>query len=337
MEVNRNAVKALDPSLAETRIVVIAYGGAAFAVVVNVCPGRLEPLLRMPVPVEHFHVAVERVRYSASGFLYHRIDCVMHFAGLKAVGESVQLPIQYYENNVAGTLTLLRVMQKYEVSNLIFSSSATVYGAAQFLPISENHPTGIGLTSPYGKSKYFIEEILRDLYAADDNWNIVLLRYFNPVGAHPSGEIGEDPSETPNNLMPNVSRSLPRFRLNPGKENVFFFASATQKSERWRFCFLMANFNDPSGTHFSLSWVLPIGMKRWLIVDRSIPRALIPPLLPMLNAATCAIVDYVTGRMVADNGHFWRGPQRKDPDFQFEQLKLLHAVLYENGGAKYSG
>ncbi|KHJ39973.1 NAD dependent epimerase/dehydratase family protein [Trichuris suis] len=130
----------------------------------------------------------------------------MHFAGLKAVGESVQLPIQYYENNVAGTLTLLRVMQKYEVSNLIFSSSATVYGAAQFLPISENHPTGIGLTSPYGKSKYFIEEILRDLYAADDNWNIVLLRYFNPVGAHPSGEIGEDPSETPNNLMPNVSR-----------------------------------------------------------------------------------------------------------------------------------
>ncbi|KFD67360.1 hypothetical protein M514_05239 [Trichuris suis] len=300
MEVNRNAVKALDPSLAETRIVVIAYGGAAFAVVVNVCPGRLEPLLRMPVPVEHFHVAVERVRYSASGFLYHRIDCVMHFAGLKAVGESVQLPIQYYENNVAGTLTLLRVMQKYEVSNLIFSSSATVYGAAQFLPISENHPTGIGLTSPYGKSKYFIEEILRDLYAADD-------------------------------VCVQISK------LNPGKENVFFFASATQKSERWRFCFLMANFNDPSGTHFSLSWVLPIGMKRWLIVDRSIPRALIPPLLPMLNAATCAIVDYVTGRMVADNGHFWRGPQRKDPDFQFEQLKLLHAVLYENGGAKYSG
>uniref|UniRef100_A0A5S6Q8L5 UDP-glucose 4-epimerase n=1 Tax=Trichuris muris TaxID=70415 RepID=A0A5S6Q8L5_TRIMR len=135
----------------------------------------------------------------------HQIDCVMHFAGLKAVGESVRMPIQYYWNNVTGALILLRVMQKCKVHNIIFSSSATVYGAVEFPPISEWHPAGIGMTNPYGKSKYFIEEILCDLHAADKQWNIVLLRYFNPVGAHPSGEIGEDPCGTPNNLMPNVS------------------------------------------------------------------------------------------------------------------------------------
>lgn len=138
-------------------------------------------------------------------FSKYKFTCVMHFAGLKAVGESCEKPLLYYKNNVGGTTTLLEVMQEYGVYNMIFSSSATVYGDPKKLPIDENHPTG-GCTNPYGKTKYFIEEILKDLCAADKKWNAVLLRYFNPVGAHVSGKIGEDPQGIPNNLMPYISQ-----------------------------------------------------------------------------------------------------------------------------------
>jgi UDP-glucose 4-epimerase len=134
----------------------------------------------------------------------HRCDAVIHFAGLKAVGESVAKPLEYYDNNVVGTLRLLEAMQATGVKTLVFSSSATVYGEPQFLPLSETHP--LCANSPYGRSKIMIEEILRDHHVAHPDWHIALLRYFNPVGAHDSGLIGEDPQGLPNNLMPFVTQ-----------------------------------------------------------------------------------------------------------------------------------
>ncbi len=134
------------------------------------------------------------------------IESVIHFAGLKAVGESVEQPLKYYDNNVSGTVTLLKAMQKADCKSIVFSSSATVYGEPKSLPIKESDPTGIGLTNPYGKSKYFIEEILKDLYRSDNSWSIAILRYFNPIGAHKSGLIGEDPNDIPNNLMPYIAQ-----------------------------------------------------------------------------------------------------------------------------------
>jgi len=137
-------------------------------------------------------------------FADHVIDSVIHFAGLKAVGESVAKPLKYYENNVTGTIVLCQVMAEYRVKNLVFSSSATVYGEPSSLPITEEFPTGA--TSPYGQSKLMVEHILADLYGSDPQWNIACLRYFNPVGAHDSGLIGEDPNDIPNNLMPFISQ-----------------------------------------------------------------------------------------------------------------------------------
>ncbi len=137
-------------------------------------------------------------------FTEHKIDAVIHFAGLKAVGESVQQPLHYYDNNISGTLALCQVMAEFGVFNLVFSSSATVYGDPESVPIKEDSP--LKVTNPYGRSKLMIEEILRDLFVSDTRWHIALLRYFNPVGAHVSGLIGEDPSGIPNNLMPYLSQ-----------------------------------------------------------------------------------------------------------------------------------
>jgi UDP-glucose 4-epimerase len=138
-------------------------------------------------------------------FKQHQVDSVIHFAGLKAVGESVTEPLNYYDNNVAGTLVLCEVMAEHQVHNLVFSSSATVYGSPQEMPIREDFPVG-GTTNPYGTSKLMIEQILRDLHCSDSAWRIAILRYFNPVGAHVSGMIGEDPNGIPNNLMPYVAQ-----------------------------------------------------------------------------------------------------------------------------------
>jgi UDP-glucose 4-epimerase len=135
----------------------------------------------------------------------HVFDAVVHFAGLKAVGESCEQPLRYYENNIVGTLELLKAMQAHDCFNIVFSSSATVYGDPATVPITETFP--LSATNPYGRTKLFIEEILRDLCAADDRWTSVLLRYFNPIGAHPSGRIGEDPQGIPNNLMPYVMQT----------------------------------------------------------------------------------------------------------------------------------
>jgi len=134
----------------------------------------------------------------------HQIDSVIHFAGLKSVGESVSMPLQYYDNNVYGTLVLAAVMAEHGVFNLVFSSSATVYGDPASVPIGEDFP--LSATNPYGRSKLIVEEMLRDLPVAQPDWHITLLRYFNPVGAHSSGLIGEDPNGIPNNLMPYIAQ-----------------------------------------------------------------------------------------------------------------------------------
>lgn len=139
-----------------------------------------------------------------SVFEKHNIDAVIHFAGLKAVGESVEIPIDYYQNNIAGTLNLFEAMNNANVKNIVFSSSATVYGDAEIQPIKEDSP--LSATNPYGRSKLIIEEMLHDIYKSDSAWNISILRYFNPVGAHKSGLIGEDPNGVPNNLMPYISQ-----------------------------------------------------------------------------------------------------------------------------------
>lgn len=142
--------------------------------------------------------AVERV------FTENKIDFVIHFAGLKAVGESVSIPLKYYHNNITGTVNLCDIMSKHNVKKLVFSSSATVYGEPKTVPITEDFP--LSATNPYGRTKLMIEEILQDLYISDNEWDIAVLRYFNPVGAHESGLIGEDPNGIPNNLMPYISQ-----------------------------------------------------------------------------------------------------------------------------------
>lgn len=189
--------------------VVELYGAGHSAVIVDNLSNskievlsKLEKLTGMKIPFIQADVcnlaAMERV------FTKHNLDGIIHFAALKAVGESVQKPIDYYRNNLVGTLVLLDLMKKHGVKNFIFSSSATVYGDPHSLPICEDFP--LTATNPYGRTKLFIEEMLRDLYKADNSFNIVLLRYFNPIGAHPSGLIGEDPMGIPNNLMPYIMR-----------------------------------------------------------------------------------------------------------------------------------
>jgi UDP-glucose 4-epimerase len=139
-----------------------------------------------------------------AAFATHRLDAVIHFAGLKAVGESVEQPLRYYDNNVCGSVVLFQTMEKFGVKMLVFSSSATVYGDPATVPITEDFP--LSATNPYGRSKLMIEEILRDVARADPDWRIALLRYFNPVGAHESGLIGENPSGIPNNLVPYIAQ-----------------------------------------------------------------------------------------------------------------------------------
>lgn len=164
---------------------------------------RVEEITKKPI--KFYKVDILNKRALDKIFDNEKIDCVMHFAGLKAVGESVKKPLLYYKNNISGTLTLLEVMQNHNVKNIIFSSSATVYGTPKTIPITEECEKG-KCTNPYGWTKSMLEQILTDIYNADNSWNIVLLRYFNPIGAHPTGLIGEDPSGIPNNLMPYITQ-----------------------------------------------------------------------------------------------------------------------------------
>ncbi len=165
---------------------------------------RVEQLTQAKVPVYQIDI---RDRAALDDVLQrHPVQACIHFAGLKAVGESVAKPLDYYDNNVGGSISLLQALAQAGCKTLVFSSSATVYGDPESVPISENAPAG-RVTNPYGRTKWMIEEILRDLHAADNAWKIGILRYFNPVGAHPSGQIGEDPRGIPNNLMPYIAQT----------------------------------------------------------------------------------------------------------------------------------
>jgi UDP-glucose 4-epimerase len=163
---------------------------------------RLESITGEHVPVHTFDLRdVDRTEHL---FAHEQIDAVIHFAGHKAVGESVKEPLKYYENNLGSTFSLVRAMERHGVTKLVFSSSATVYGANAPVPMKEDFPTSA--TNPYGWTKVMIEQILRDVAEAQPSWRVAVLRYFNPVGAHPSGDIGEDPSGIPNNLLPYISQ-----------------------------------------------------------------------------------------------------------------------------------
>lgn len=164
---------------------------------------RVEELTGKTVDV--YKGDVRNLRLLNKIFEEHQIDWVIHFAGLKAVGESCAKPVEYYDNNLYGTLTLLKAMKKHGCKRIVFSSSATVYGTPERLPLDEDCAVG-ATTNPYGTSKYFQEIMLKDVYAADKEWTVVLLRYFNPVGAHGSGRIGEDPKGIPNNLTPYIAK-----------------------------------------------------------------------------------------------------------------------------------
>jgi UDP-glucose 4-epimerase len=188
--------------------VMLLEHGYDVIVVDNLCNSKLESLRRVE------KITGKKIRFYQEDlcnlpkvegiFRENSIDAVIHFAGLKSVAESVAQPLKYYQNNIDATLVLCEAMQASGVKNFVFSSSATVYGNPETVPINENAP--VGPFNPYGRSKLFIEDILSDLYVSDNSWNIALLRYFNPVGAHASGLIGEDPSGLPNNLMPYVSQ-----------------------------------------------------------------------------------------------------------------------------------
>jgi UDP-glucose 4-epimerase len=175
----------------------------------NLCNAKAEVLNRIEaltgVRPAFYQGDIRDEAFLDSVFAKHDVQAVIHFAGLKAVGESVSKPIEYYDNNVNGTLVLVRSMRKAGVKSLVFSSSATVYGDPQTVPITETSPTG-ATTNPYGCSKYMVEQCLADLVVAEPEWSITLLRYFNPVGAHPSGTMGEDPQGIPNNLMPFIAQ-----------------------------------------------------------------------------------------------------------------------------------
>jgi len=182
--------------------------GYRVVVVDNLCNASEESLHRVEKltgrSVEFYQADIRDVDALTNIFDKHNVHAVVHFAGLKAVGESTQIPIDYYENNVYGTLCLLNVMQAHNCRRIVFSSSATVYGDPASVPITEDFP--LSATNPYGRSKLMVEEVLRDVAKTHHDWRVVLLRYFNPVGAHESGEIGEDPAGIPNNLMPFISQ-----------------------------------------------------------------------------------------------------------------------------------
>ncbi|BCK01528.1 UDP-glucose 4-epimerase GalE [Anaerocolumna chitinilytica] len=183
--------------------------GYEVVVVDNLCNSSEEALRRVK------EITGKNIKFYKTDLLWERelreifqtekIDAVIHFAGLKAVGESVQKPLEYYHNNITGTLVLLGVMREFGVKNIVFSSSATVYGKPETVPIKEDFP--LSTTNPYGSTKLMLENILRDLHHADSSWNIILLRYFNPIGAHKSGLIGEDPQGIPNNLVPYITQT----------------------------------------------------------------------------------------------------------------------------------
>ena len=190
-------------------IIELINAGHSVVVVDNLVNSSQESLRRVEI-ITGVHVPFYKIDIRNRAGLEeicsnHSFDSCIHFAGLKAVGESVSLPLEYYDNNIGGTITLVDVLRRYGCMNIVFSSSATVYGEPNQVPITESAPKGT-CTNPYGWTKWMIEQILTDLHTADEDWNVVLLRYFNPIGAHSSGMIGENPNGIPNNLMPYITQ-----------------------------------------------------------------------------------------------------------------------------------
>lgn len=191
-------------------IVELINDGHSVVVVDNLCNSSEESLKRVQqitnTTIPFYNIDLRNSEKIQQIFNNNKIDAVIHFAGLKAVGESVAEPLKYYENNINSTLVLLDTMQKHGVKKLVFSSSATVYGSPKELPLKETSQIGIGITNPYGQTKFIIEQILQDLIVADPTFKVTILRYFNPIGAHKSGKIGEDPNGIPNNLLPYIAQ-----------------------------------------------------------------------------------------------------------------------------------
>jgi len=190
-------------------VIELQNAGMEVVVVDNLINSSRESLKRVEKitgkPVKFYEVDIMDAVGLNAVFEKEDIDSCIHFAGLKAVGESVKKPLEYYTNNISGSLVLFDVMRKHNVKNIVFSSSATVYGAPKFVPITEECPKG-EITNPYGQTKGMLEQILTDIQKADPEWNVILLRYFNPIGAHKSGTIGENPNGIPNNLMPYITQ-----------------------------------------------------------------------------------------------------------------------------------
>ena len=186
----------------------LASAGYDFVIVDNLSNSKFEAVKRIETiickPVKFYNADVRDRDALRKIFSENKIEAVIHFAGLKAVGESAKIPLEYYKNNLDSTFSLCDIMEEFGVKKIVFSSSATVYGLSKTMPLVETMP--LGAINPYGRTKLFIEEILRDVYASDNGWSIVLLRYFNPIGAHESGLMGEDPRGIPNNLMPYISQ-----------------------------------------------------------------------------------------------------------------------------------
>lgn len=181
------------------------YNVIAFDNMVNSCDESIKRVEKITGKKIKFYNADMRDRDAMEKiFAENKIDSVIHFAGLKAVGESCRMPLEYYDNNIYGTIVLLETMRKFGVKKIVFSSSATVYGTPERLPLDED--CALSTTNPYGSTKLMLENVMKDLYASDNEWNIILLRYFNPVGAHESGLIGEDPKGIPNNLTPFIAQ-----------------------------------------------------------------------------------------------------------------------------------
>lgn len=190
-------------------VVELLNSGHEVVIVDNLCNSKIEVLDKIEtitgIRPKFYQINLQTLEDLRKVFSENQFNSVIHFAGLKAVAESIEIPLEYYDNNISGTLNLLRCMKESNVKKIVFSSSATVYGCPKTNPIDENSPSNRA-TNPYGRTKCFIEEILKDLYTSDNTFAITILRYFNPVGAHPSGLLGEDPNGIPNNLMPLILR-----------------------------------------------------------------------------------------------------------------------------------
>ena len=191
-------------------IIELTNSGHSVVVVDNLSNSNKEVIKRIEkitnTPITFYEQDVCDSKELRAIFSEHKVDGIIHFAGLKAVGESVQKPLEYYKNNLDSTLSLLTVAHEFSVNKIVFSSSATVYGSSEELPFTEDTTVGVGITNPYGQTKFFIERILQDVSASNEAAEITILRYFNPVGAHSSGLIGEDPNGVPNNLLPSVAQ-----------------------------------------------------------------------------------------------------------------------------------